>query len=80
MATQTEMPPCPDGVRVAAVMWLLTKRRKDDGRKGVCRYVVYCRDHGAWWQWSDRPDDGWQPDGEATELLSKRVSSNSDTT
>ena len=68
------MPSCPEcGSTVRAVEWLLAIEREDDGRRGVCKYVLYCPDDGALWKWADRPDDPWTMDPVSTALLAQRL-------
>jgi len=68
------MAPCPVcGRPVRAEQYILTLRRKDDGKQHVCRYVLFCVDDGARWKWEDRPSDPWTEDSWLTDILTKQL-------
>ncbi len=67
------MPPCPiDG---SVVRWSgneLTTIMGDNGH-WLCLWVIYCPEHGAFVQRSDRPaSQPWVPDSEQTTYLASR--------
>ena len=62
------LPPCPVcGLPTASAGYLLTAERKHDGKKNICQYVVFCREHGARWKWEDRQQDDQTYDAVITE-------------
>lgn len=74
----TAMPPCPIcGQPVRAVVWLLVIERPDDGKHGICKYLLYCATDGARWKWADRPDDEWTYDQVSTDYHAKRLAASS---